>query len=106
MTERGYSVPEVAARIGVSTHSMYKWVKAVSPDKSEQQSKELPEAKSEILRLRAQMRRLEEERDLLKKCRAVLCQGARVKYRFMNEHRYEFAVTLMCRVLKVNRAGF
>ena len=67
VTERGYSVAEVAARIGVSAHSLYKWVKAVAPDKSEQQSKELLEAKSEILRLRAQMRRLEEERDLLKK---------------------------------------
>lgn len=66
VTERGYSVAEVAARIGVSAHSLYKWVKAVAPDKSEQQSKELLEAKSEILRLRAQMRRLEEERDLLK----------------------------------------
>jgi transposase len=31
------------------------------------QAAELIEAKSEILRLRAQMRRLEEERDLLKK---------------------------------------
>lgn len=65
--DRGYGVPEVAARIGVSAHSLYKWVKAASPDKSEQQSKELLEAKSEILRLRAQVRRVEEERDLLKK---------------------------------------
>lgn len=67
VVERGYSVPDVAARLGVSAHSLYKWVKAVLPDKSEQQSKELLEAKSEILRLRAQMRRVEEERDLLKK---------------------------------------
>ena len=67
VTERGYSVADVAARLGVSAHSLYKWVKAVAPDKGEQQSKELLEAKSEILRLRAQMRRLEEERDLLKK---------------------------------------
>ena len=67
VTERGYSVSEVAARIGVSAHSLYKWVKSVSPDKGEQQTKDLLEAKSEILRLRAQMRRLEEERDLLKK---------------------------------------
>lgn len=67
VVDRGYGVPEVAARLGVSAHSLYKWVKAVSPDKSEQQSKELLEAKGEILRLRAQMRRVEEERDLLKK---------------------------------------
>ena len=58
---------DVASRLGVSAHSLYKWVKAVTPDNSEQNSKELLEAKSEILRLRAQMRRLEEERDLLKK---------------------------------------
>jgi transposase len=51
--DRGYSVPEVAARLGVSAHSLYKWVKAVSPDESEQQSKELLEAKGAILRLRA-----------------------------------------------------
>lgn len=67
VTERGYSVAEVAARLGVSTHSLYKWVKAVSPDRNEQQSQELLEAKSEILRLRSQMRRIEEERDILKK---------------------------------------
>ena len=67
VTDRGYPVAEVAERLGVSAHSLYKWVKAVAPDTSAQQSKELLEAKSEILRLRAQMRRLEEERDLLKK---------------------------------------
>lgn len=67
VTERNYSVPEVAARLGVSAHSLYKWVKAVTPDRSEQASRDLLEAKSEILRLRAQMRRIEEERDLLKK---------------------------------------
>jgi transposase len=65
--DRGYGVPEVAARLCVSAHSLYKWVKAVAPDKSDQQSKELLEAKGEILRLRAQVRRVEEERDLLKK---------------------------------------
>jgi transposase len=37
------------------------------PTKDEKQSAGLVEAKSEILRLRSQMRRLEEERDLLKK---------------------------------------
>ena len=36
VVERGYSVPDVAARLGVSAHSLYKWVKAVSPDRFEQ----------------------------------------------------------------------
>lgn len=65
--ERGYTVAEVSQRLGVSAHSLYKWVKVVKPDTSDQQAAELVEAKSEILRLRAQMRRVEEERDILKK---------------------------------------
>lgn len=65
--ERGYSVAEISERLGVSTHSLHKWVKAVKPDKSEQAAADLIESKSEILRLRAQLRRTEEERDILKK---------------------------------------
>ena len=29
-----------------------------------------------------------------------------MKYRFINEHRHEYRVATMCRVLKVARAGF
>lgn len=52
VTERGHLVAEVAARLGVSTHRLYKSVNAVCPGRSEQQSQERPEAKSKILRLR------------------------------------------------------
>jgi transposase len=72
VTEQGYPVANVGARLGGSAHSLCKWVKAVTPDESEQQSKELLEAKVKILRLRAQMRRIEEERDLLKRPRGTL----------------------------------
>ena len=67
IVERGYKVAEVAERLGVSTNSLYKWVKAVRPDKAEQHTAELVDAKSEVLKLRAQLRRTEEERDILKK---------------------------------------
>jgi len=67
VVDRGYSVAEVSARLGVSSHSLYQWVKSVKPDKTEKQATELIEAKSEILKLRAQLRRTEEERDILKK---------------------------------------
>ncbi|HBO3046068.1 TPA: transposase [Pseudomonas aeruginosa] len=42
----GYSVAEIAARLGVSTQSLYKWVKAITPDKSEKQASELLEARA------------------------------------------------------------
>lgn len=67
VVDRGHSVAEVAERLGVSTHSLYAWIKAVRPSKNEQQTQELNEAKKEILSLRAQLRRAEEERDILKK---------------------------------------
>ena len=67
IVDRGYSVTEVSQRLGVSAHSLYKWVKAVKPDKTEEQAAALIEARSEVLKLRAQLRRTEEERDILKK---------------------------------------
>ncbi|WP_395165594.1 IS3 family transposase [Klebsiella variicola] len=106
ITERGYSVAEVSDRLGVSAHSLYKWLRAIKPDNSEQHARDLLEAKSEILKLRAQLKRTEEERDILKKGRAVLCKGARLKYRFINEHRTVWDVMTMCRVLNIARAGF
>jgi transposase len=72
--ERDYPVTEVAQRLGVSAHSLYKWIKAVKPNKSEQHATELVEAKSEILRLRAQLRRTDEERDILEKAAAYFAR--------------------------------
>ena len=74
VTERGHSVQEVAARLGVSSHSLYKWVKAVRPSKDEQRSDELLDAKKEILKLRSELRRVQEERDILKKAAAYFAR--------------------------------
>ena len=70
--DRGYSVAEVSQRLGVSAHSLYKWVKAVKPDKTEQNSAELLEAKTEIPKLRSQLRRTEEERAQARKTRYLV----------------------------------
>ncbi|WP_202987423.1 IS3 family transposase [Mixta mediterraneensis] len=106
ITERGYSVAEVSERLGVSAHSLYKWVRSVKPDNSGHQAQDLLDARTEILKLKAQLKRTEEERDILKKGSAVLCKGARLKYRFINDHREIWSIVAMCRVLKVARAGF
>ena len=47
----------------------------MKPDKSDEQAAELAEAKSEILNLQAQMRRIEEERDILKKPLVTLSES-------------------------------
>ncbi|MDX9697549.1 MAG: IS3 family transposase [Bacteroidales bacterium] len=107
ITERGYSVTDVAERLGVSQHSIYKWLKAVQPLRNNNPDEhELLEAKKEILRLKSQLRQTEEERDILKKAAKVLCKSARVKYQFILEYSNQFKIKTMCRVLKIARAGY
>jgi transposase len=74
VTEKGHSVQAVAARLGVSSHSLYKWVKAVRPEKDEERADELLDAKKQILKLRTELRRVEEERDILKNAAAYFAR--------------------------------
>ena len=68
--EGGHSTSDVAARLGVSANSLYKWVKAVQPNTDSLKNEELFETKRENLMLRAELRRVKEERNLLKKAAA------------------------------------
>ncbi len=63
--ERGHSVAEVASRLGVTTHSLYAWRKKYGPESVHYQAKSGNEA--EIKRLKKELKRVTEERDLLKK---------------------------------------
>ncbi len=67
ITERCYSIAEVSERLGVLAHSPYKWLRTVKPDNSGQQAQDFQDARTEILRLKAQLKHTEEERDILKK---------------------------------------
>ena len=73
VTERGYSVSDVAARIGVSSHSLYKWIRAARPGKAE--SDELAKTRLENQKLKADLRRMQEERDILKKAAAYFAKN-------------------------------
>jgi transposase len=65
ITERGHKVSDVSARIGVSQHSLYKWIKAYQrPDADRQAQNSQTE---ELRRLKAELKRVTEERDILKK---------------------------------------
>ena len=66
ISEQGYSVTGAAERLGVSQHSIYKWLKAVLPLRNKPDAHELLEAKKEILRLKSQLKETEEERRILK----------------------------------------
>ena len=65
ITERGYSVADVSKRLGVSTHSLYAWMKRFS--KPPIVAQETAEQSAEIRRLKRELARVTEERDILKK---------------------------------------
>ena len=65
VVELGYPVAQVARRLGITTHSLYKWKKQFSPDSAEH--KERVSAEKEIRQLKKDLKRVTEERDLLKK---------------------------------------
>jgi len=65
VTERGYPVAEVASRLGVSAHSLYQWLKRY--DAKRAQATEPADQQAEIRRLKAELKRVTEERDILKK---------------------------------------
>ncbi len=72
VTVAGHSVVDVAARLGMTTHSLYAWIKRYGPD-SEQHNQAAAEA-AEIRRLKKELQRVTEERDLLKKAAAYFAK--------------------------------
>jgi transposase len=68
VTVGGHSVANVAARLGTTTHSLYAWIKRYGPD-AEAYSQQTDDTR-EIKRLQKELKRVTEERDLLKKAAA------------------------------------
>ena len=76
--ERGYSVREVSGRRGVSTHSLYKWLKADPRNPgSTKAEKAHHDLATEVLRLKGELRRVQEERDILKKAAAYFASQSK-----------------------------
>ena len=62
ITERGYPLREVSRRLGVSTHSLYAWKKKFGTPSGSDDGRD-----AEIRRLKRELTRVTEERDILKK---------------------------------------
>ena len=65
VTEKGHSVSEVATRLGTTTHSLYAWIKRYDPQ--EPKITDSRDAVSELAKLKKELQRVTEERDILKK---------------------------------------
>ena len=71
ITERGYPVAEVSQRLGVSQHSLYAWKRKFS------QPSGGGDKDAEIRRLKRELARVTEERNILKKATAYFAKDAK-----------------------------
>ncbi|MBE0605691.1 MAG: transposase [Deltaproteobacteria bacterium] len=64
VTERGYPASEVARRLGVSSYSLYKWLKGVNRTPRLVPQEDL---RAENARLKSERKRVEEKREILER---------------------------------------
>ena len=71
--EQGRPTREVALRLGISSDALYAWVRErrKAPETREAEASQT----AEVRRLQAELRRVTEERDILKKAAAYFAKG-------------------------------
>ena len=74
VSERGHKVAEVANRLGISAWTLQRWKKQYRKPQAERV--EVSDQAAEIARLRAELRRVTEERDILKKATAYFAKAS------------------------------
>ena len=70
--EHGHSAADVSRRLGVSTHSLYKWIRLQQIPAAQRQ--EQVSQSEELRRIKAELKRVTEERDILKKAAAYFAR--------------------------------
>ena len=75
VTEKGHPVKEVAERLGMSPYSLYEWIKKHGRANGAQASR-LANKDDEIRRLGSELKRVTEERNILRKTAAYFAKAS------------------------------
>ena len=84
ITQEGHSIPDVARRLGITTKSLYNWRARYGNSAPEYESNQAQEG--ELKRLKAELKRVTQERDILKEAAVD-----------SSEQRNSYTKTLICR---------
>ncbi|WP_235516104.1 IS3 family transposase [Acidovorax sp. Root219] len=103
ITARGRRVSDVAARIGVSQHSLYKWTEAYAVPVQERQME--TSQTEELRRLRAELNHVREERDIQKKSPRTL-PASPDEVRVHQSARVSTNVRCICKVMQLHPSGY
>ncbi|XQC06135.1 hypothetical protein ACOAJ8_03295 [Arcobacter cryaerophilus gv. pseudocryaerophilus] len=83
---------------------MRNWIKKYQSPEAEIEAKKSQDTQAEIKRLQKELKRVTEERDILKV--RVLCKQPKLKYAFIKEYEIQYTIRRMCTVLKVHPSGY
>ena len=104
--ERGYTVNDVAKRLGISVQTLYKWVKVYSPNATDRYEAELKEVRRGEFEIEGRAPSGSGRTRHPKKSGRVLRQKPGVKYAMILQHQDRYAVQPLCRLLGVSRSGY
>lgn len=77
VTEKGHPASEVAERLGISAKSLYTWLKKDGGVRGVRSARKLDSSAEENRRLKAELKRVTEERDILKKAAAYFARTSK-----------------------------
>jgi len=75
VTESGHGVYDVSNRLGVRSKSLYDWIKAYGPQSVATQAARSEQ--DEVRRLKAELKRVTQERDILKEAARYFAQESK-----------------------------
>jgi len=75
VTDNNYSIAETAKRLGIHPDSLRAWIKKYESPEAMAQNKTDQSAQAEIKRLKKELKRTSEERDILKKAAAYFASN-------------------------------
>lgn len=97
------SQTQVAQELGIAQTTLSRW--ALQGDRMPIGARGFF-ATEELKVLRHEVERLRQERDILKKAVAFLCQGVIMRYQCIQAEKVHYPVQALCRVLGVARSGY
>ncbi len=104
----GKSIAQVARDLGISDTSIQTFRKELAehgPEAFPGSGHQTAEVE-EVRRLKRELEIVKQERDILKKRISHLLARPAMRYQFIAEHRHEYPITIMCRVLEVEALGY
>jgi transposase-like protein len=104
----GKSAAEIERELGIGSGCLSLWKRklAVNGEDAFPGHGRLAPEQEEILRLKREREMVRQERDILERSSRHLLATKQMRFRFIEDHRHEFPVRLMCKVLGVSHSGY